>query len=178
MRVLILTLFLLLGWLQYRLWVGEGSLAEVHALKADIVRQTQELAALRARNQALAAEVANLQAGNEALEEHARADLGMIKPGEVFLQEIEGQPGNSKPGAASALPAPASHDAGPSLGGAGAPGIPPILGGKPGVAGSERRDLGGKPDAAVGAPPRRDGPGAGAIAPRASLPPIPPGPKP
>jgi cell division protein FtsB len=144
MRVLILTLFLLLGWLQYRLWVGEGSLAEVHALKADIVRQTQELAALRARNQALAAEVANLKAGNEALEEHARADLGMIKPGEVFLQVIEGQPGNPKPGAA----------------------------------GSERRDLGGKPDAAVGAPPRRDGPGAGAIAPRAALPPIPPGPKP
>lgn len=92
MRILIFTLVLLLGWLQYRLWVGEGSLAEVHALKADIARQTQELAQLRARNQALAAEVANLKSGNEALEERARMDLGMIKPGEVFLQVIEGQP--------------------------------------------------------------------------------------
>ncbi len=92
MRILIFTLALLLAWLQYRLWVGEGSLAEIHALKADIAHQTQEMAQLRARNQALAAEVANLKSGNEALEERARMDLGMIKPGEVFLQVIEGQP--------------------------------------------------------------------------------------
>jgi len=92
MRILIFTLVLLLAWLQYRLWVGEGSLAEIHALKVDIARQSQELAQLRARNQALAAEVANLKTGNEALEERARMDLGMIKPGEVFLQVIEGQP--------------------------------------------------------------------------------------
>ena len=35
-RVLILSLLLILGWLQYRLWMGEWSLAEVHALKSDI----------------------------------------------------------------------------------------------------------------------------------------------
>lgn len=92
MRVLILSLLLILGWLQYRLWVGEGSLAEVHALKSDIAEQTQEIAALRARNQALAAEVANLKEGNQALEERARMGLGMIKQGEVFLQVIEVPP--------------------------------------------------------------------------------------
>ena len=92
MRVLILSLLLILGWLQYRLWVGEGSLAEVHALKTDITEQTQEIAALRARNQALAAEVANLKEGNQALEERARMGLGMIKQGEVFLQVIEAPP--------------------------------------------------------------------------------------
>lgn len=118
MRVLILTLLLLLAWLQYRLWVGEGSLAEVHALQADITRQTQELAELRARNQALAAEVANLKAGNEALEEHARMDLGMIKTGEVFLQVIEPQPETPgtepKPDAASTPAAPAPGASAPT----------------------------------------------------------------
>jgi cell division protein FtsB len=91
-RVLILTLVLLLAWLQYRLWVGGGSLAEVHALKAEIARQTQELADLRARNAVLAAEVSDLKGESAALEERARMDLGMIREGEVFLQVIEGQP--------------------------------------------------------------------------------------
>jgi cell division protein FtsB len=98
MRTLILTLVLLLGWLQYRLWVGEGSLAEIHALRSDMAQQTQEIATLRARNQALAAEVANLKAGDEALEERARTDLGMIKQGEVFLQVIEDRPGSGGTG--------------------------------------------------------------------------------
>jgi cell division protein FtsB len=129
MRVLILTLALLVAWLQYRLWVGEGSLAEVHALKADIARQTTELAKLRARNQALAAEVADLRSGNEALEERARMDLGMIKQGEVFLQVIEGKPGERRPEAAGPPP-PAPRDARPSDDGA--RGRPPGSGGKPG----------------------------------------------
>ncbi len=90
MRILILTLVLLLGWLQYRLWVGEGSLAEIHALRGDIVRQTQDIKDLRARNQALAAEVADLKDGHAALEERARMDLGMIKQGEVFVQVTDG----------------------------------------------------------------------------------------
>jgi cell division protein FtsB len=130
MRVLILTLALLVAWLQYRLWVGEGSLAEVHALKADIVRQTAELAKLRARNQALAAEVADLKSGNEALEERARMDLGMIKQGEVFLQVIEGKPSEHRPEAAGPPPPAAPRDARPSDDGA--HGRSPGSGGKPG----------------------------------------------
>jgi cell division protein FtsB len=92
MRILILCLLLVFGWLQYRLWAGEGSLAELHALKSDIARHRQDLTELRARNQALAAEVADLKTGQEALEERARADLGMIRHGEVFVQVIEGAP--------------------------------------------------------------------------------------
>jgi cell division protein FtsB len=33
--------------------------------------------------------VQDLRSGLDALEERARTDLGMIKPGEVFLQVIE-----------------------------------------------------------------------------------------
>lgn len=89
MRLLILVLMLLLAGLQFRLWVGEGSLAEVHGLKSAIAAQEEELVRLRARNQELQAEVLDLRDGVEALEERARRDLGMIKPGEIFIQVIE-----------------------------------------------------------------------------------------
>ncbi|QGU33705.1 cell division protein FtsB [Thermochromatium tepidum] len=86
---LILVLTLLLGALQYRLWVGEGSLAELHSLKREIALEESELERLRARNRALQAEVDDLREGSEAIEERARSELGMIKPGEIFIQVIE-----------------------------------------------------------------------------------------
>jgi cell division protein FtsB len=89
MRVLIGILLVLLFWLQYRLWVGEGSLAEVHNLQQEINAQQQDLIELRRRNQALEAEVRDLKTGMEALEERARMELGMIREGELFYQLIE-----------------------------------------------------------------------------------------
>ncbi|WP_295882782.1 cell division protein FtsB [uncultured Thiohalocapsa sp.] len=88
-RWVILGLLLLLGLLQYRLWVGDGSLAELHALRAQIDEYRQELERLEARNLALAAEVEDLRSGLEAIEDRARSELGMIQRGEVFLQVIE-----------------------------------------------------------------------------------------
>ncbi len=38
------------------------------------------------RNDVLAAEIHDLKNGTEAIEEHARNDLGMIKSGEVFYE--------------------------------------------------------------------------------------------
>ena len=42
----------------------------------------------RARNAVLDAEVKDLKLGIEAIEERARSDLGMIKPGEIFFQVV------------------------------------------------------------------------------------------
>jgi len=89
MRLLVVLLLVLVGFLQYRLWVGEGSLAEVHALTQEIAAQEAELERLVARNRELQAEVDDLRTGLAAVEERARAELGMIKPGETFLQVIE-----------------------------------------------------------------------------------------
>jgi cell division protein FtsB len=89
MRWLAGVLLFLLLWLQYRLWVGEGSLAEVQALRGEIAAQREEIAQMRARNEALQAEVQDLREGLDALEERARSELGMIKDGEVFLQIID-----------------------------------------------------------------------------------------
>ncbi|EGV29145.1 Cell division protein ftsB-like protein [Thiorhodococcus drewsii AZ1] len=89
MRWLIAILVVLLVALQYRLWVGEGSLAELHALKQEIALQEDESKRLIARNQELQAEVEDLGDGLDAVEERARSELGMIKPGEIFIQVIE-----------------------------------------------------------------------------------------
>jgi len=97
MRWLILILLLLFGFLQYRLWVGEGSLAEVHILRQEIARQQQALDEVKERNRILAAEVLDLREGVDALEERARSELGMIKDGEIFLQVIDEPPKTADP---------------------------------------------------------------------------------
>jgi cell division protein FtsB len=88
MRFLTAILFALLVFLQYRLWVGEGSLAEVNHLKAEIESLKQELVDLRKRNHALEAEVEDLRSGQDAIEERARSELGMLKEGETFYQVV------------------------------------------------------------------------------------------
>lgn len=89
MRWLIAVLVILLLVLQYRLWVGRGSLAEVVSLKQEIAEQKQLLEELTNRNKALRAEVDSLKEGLEAVEERARTDLGMIRDGEVFYQVLD-----------------------------------------------------------------------------------------
>ncbi|MEW8624472.1 MAG: cell division protein FtsB [Candidatus Thiodiazotropha sp.] len=88
MRIIIAILVALLVFLQYRLWVGEGSLAEVNNLKDEIAALQQELIGLRKRNHALQAEVEDLRSGQAAIEERARSELGMIKEGETFYQVV------------------------------------------------------------------------------------------
>ncbi|MEH6358954.1 MAG: cell division protein FtsB [Pseudomonadales bacterium] len=74
--------------LQYRLWVGENSLAELWGVKAKIEAQDAINTDLQARNDALKAEVADLKQGLEAIEERARSELGMIKDNETFYQLV------------------------------------------------------------------------------------------
>ena len=88
MRIITALLVALLVFLQYRLWVGEGSLAEVNNLKDEIDALQQELVGLRKRNHALQAEVEDLRSGKSAIEERARSELGMIKEGETFYQVV------------------------------------------------------------------------------------------
>ncbi|MCG8427861.1 MAG: cell division protein FtsB [Chromatiales bacterium] len=89
MRLLTAFLLILLLVLQYRLWVGEGSLAEVYSLKREIAAQREELERLEQRNRALQAEVDDLKKGVEAIEARARNELGMIRENETFYQIIE-----------------------------------------------------------------------------------------
>ncbi len=84
-----LGLIVLLIGLQAKLWFGQGGRPEVQHLQERVATQRRENAELRKRNEALAAEVEDLKSGTEAIEERARSELGMIKPGEVFYQVVE-----------------------------------------------------------------------------------------
>ncbi len=89
LRIVLLVLVALLAWLQYRLWVGEGGSRAVAELQARVEQQERQNAGLRERNDALAAEVADLKSGEAAIEERARGELGMIRPGETFYRVVD-----------------------------------------------------------------------------------------
>jgi cell division protein FtsB len=89
MRWAALALMLLLALLQYRLWLAEGSLAELHRLDAQLLKQQALNQGLRSRNRQLELEVLELQQGLETVEDRARQDLGMIREGEIYYQVVE-----------------------------------------------------------------------------------------
>lgn len=88
LRLLFAVLILILFALQYRLWVGEGSWAEVYAMQHQLAVQQAALADLSERNAALQAEVDDLKRGLDAIEARARSELGMIREGETYFQLI------------------------------------------------------------------------------------------
>ena len=83
---LFVVLILALAGLQYRLWVGDGSLAQVRDLQKQIADQQGENERLLERNRILEAEVAELKKGTETVEERARHELGMVKDKETLDQ--------------------------------------------------------------------------------------------
>ncbi len=89
MKAIIAVLAVLFVLLQYKLWFSEGSMMEVWRLDRAIAVQKADNMQLHERNQVLAAEVADLKQGVDAIEERARRELGMIKKGETFYQVLD-----------------------------------------------------------------------------------------
>lgn len=75
--------------IQYPLWLGKGSWLRVWDLSRQVDTQHAKNASLTARNAGLDAEVRDLKQGTEAVEERARAELGMIKTDEIYLQIVD-----------------------------------------------------------------------------------------
>jgi len=88
-RTLGLILFSLLLLIQYPLWLGKGGWLRAWDLERQLDGQRAVNDQLRLRNSALAAEVQDLRVGRSAVEERARFELGMIAPGEIFVQISE-----------------------------------------------------------------------------------------
>ena len=84
-KLSIALLSLTLLYLQGRLWIGSGSVAELLTYQRQLENLQSENERLYQRNQVLAQEVIELQQGMETVEERARQELGMIRKGETFF---------------------------------------------------------------------------------------------
>jgi cell division protein FtsB len=89
MRWLLALFVIVLTGLQIDLWLSDDGRPALRALREDVAEQTAVNRELAERNADLEAEVANLNQGNEAAEERARSELGMLQPDETFYQIIE-----------------------------------------------------------------------------------------
>ncbi len=79
-------LLVLLVLLQAQLWLGKGGLPAVSKLDNELKAKTQSNEAARLRNTQINAEVTDLKEGMGMVEERARQELGMVKPGEILVQ--------------------------------------------------------------------------------------------
>jgi cell division protein FtsB len=92
MRLLAIALTALLIAIQWPLWFGKGGWLRAWDLDRQLMAQRGINGALNARNAELAAEVASLREGREAIEERARHELNMVRDGEVFFQIVVPKP--------------------------------------------------------------------------------------
>jgi cell division protein FtsB len=86
MKILAGILGALIILIQYPLWLGKGGWMRAWQVEQDVQRQKGSNARLEVRNNGLAAEVADLKQGTEAIEERARMELGLVKGDEIFFQ--------------------------------------------------------------------------------------------
>ncbi len=84
----------LIAALQYPMWLGKGGWLQVREYDRQVGLQRDANDSLKARNDALAADVRDLKTGYEAIEERARSELGMIRQDEVFFQIQAGSAAN------------------------------------------------------------------------------------
>ena len=85
-RIVTLVLLALLALIHNQLWLGDGGVARAQALQAQIDAQQKANALVQQEVERLRSEVQDLKDGNAMVEEKARGELGMLKPGEIYIQ--------------------------------------------------------------------------------------------
>lgn len=82
------TLLVIICLLQYSLWLGKRSFPKLQETDKTLLTQKQKNTELKLRNTAMEAEIQDLKRGLDAIEEHARSELGMVKPKEILYQYL------------------------------------------------------------------------------------------
>lgn len=108
MRIFLAALIALLLGLNYLLWMTDDrGLRQMRTLERAVTDQKTENAVLTDRNKSLEAEVRDLKEGIAAIEERARAELGMVRRDETFYRILDEAP--SAPPSALTKPGTAVH---------------------------------------------------------------------
>lgn len=89
MRPIFIILIIALVVLQHKLWLGDGNVLQWVNLEQKLEDHQQNNNKLAARNRALEADIKELKSGDQALEEQARYELGMVKENEVYFQFVD-----------------------------------------------------------------------------------------
>lgn len=89
MRSIYILLFVILAGLQHKLWLGDGNLVQWIALENKLKAHEIENIKLATRNRALESDISELKSGDQALEEQARFELGMVKQDEVYYHFVD-----------------------------------------------------------------------------------------
>lgn len=90
-KAILAILVLVLGMSQYKLWFGQGSIAERQRLEDELAKQASENRRLAARNSELVTEIQALKTDPEAIEELLRSRFGYVREGEIFIRLISNQ---------------------------------------------------------------------------------------
>lgn len=89
MKLFICLGFLAIVGLQYHYWVGDAGHLAVVELTEEIDDEQRVNDRLERRNRLLAAEIAALKDGLDAVEARARTALGMVAEGETFFLVVD-----------------------------------------------------------------------------------------
>jgi cell division protein FtsB len=96
-RWLAVALLVVIALLQHPLWLGKGGWLRVWQVERQLQQQKATNRALEMRNAGLDAEVRDLKQGYDAIEEHARFELGMVRQNEIFVQIPDQPAGSARP---------------------------------------------------------------------------------
>lgn len=88
MRWIIIGLVLVVVGFQYKIWFGTDSLPKWFQAEKKLNSLKTKNEALSLRNHALEVDIRELKSGEEALEERARYDLGMVKDNETYYHFV------------------------------------------------------------------------------------------
>lgn len=90
MKLVFVILLTLLIALQINIWIKKDGYKKMKEIENLIDLQTIENESLTKRNNRLKEEIKDMKNGQDAIEEKARTDIGMIKEGEEFFLINEG----------------------------------------------------------------------------------------